>query len=134
MSFVDCSELATEIALMLADVAHQGDAVVTVGRAADILAAKQRGALGWLPTVEHLAMGAHLHHIDMLYGLGRAAGGLTYSPKTYIGDGQMERGDGGLSDLGIAAVQRMNDLGMIVDLSHASQRTALEAISSRRCR
>ena len=101
---------------------------LTVRTADDIVAAKQRGALGWLPTVEHLAMGAHLHHLDTLYGLGVRLGGLTYTRKTYTGDGQMERGDGGLSELGIAAVERMNDLGMIVDLSHANARTALEAI------
>src|SRR3954451_22682655 len=128
MSFVDFDDLVMEIALMQADVAHQGDAVVTVSRAADILAAKQRGALGWLPTVEHLAMGAHLHNVDTLYGLGVRLGGLTYTRKTYTGDGQMERVDGGLSELGIAAIERMNDLGMIVDLSHANARTALESI------
>jgi membrane dipeptidase len=128
MSFVDFEDLATEIALMLADVAHQGETVVRVERAQDILDAKQRGALGFLPTVEHLAMGAHLHHIDKLYGLGVRLAGLTYTRKTYTGDGQMERNDGGLSELGIAAVRRMNDLGMIVDVSHASAKTALETI------
>jgi membrane dipeptidase len=132
MSFVDFSDLATEIALMLADVARQGDAVVKIGRAADIEAARQSGALGFLPTVEHLAMGAHLHHIDVLYGLGVRLAGLTYSKKTYVGDGRWERTDGGLSELGIAAIERMNDLGMIVDLSHASVRTALEAIERSR--
>jgi membrane dipeptidase len=128
LSFVDFSDLATELALMLADVAHQGDAVVRVARASDIEAAHQRGALGFLPTVEHLAMGAHLHQIDVLYGLGVRLGGLTYSKKTYVGDGQFERGDAGLSELGIAAIERMNDLGMIVDLSHAGPRTAQEGI------
>ncbi len=129
MSLVDFSELATEVALMLADVAHQGDAVVKVGKAADIEAAKQRGALGWLPTVEHLAMGAHLYQIDVLYGLGVRLGGLTYSKKTYVGDGQWERSDGGVSELGLAAIERMNDLGMIVDLSHAGPVTAQEGIA-----
>src|SRR3954470_3831148 len=56
MSFVSFESLTDEIALMMADVAHQGDAVLTVGRSGDILAAKQCGALGWLPTVEHLAL------------------------------------------------------------------------------
>jgi membrane dipeptidase len=132
MSFVDFADLAAEIALMLADVAHQGDAVVKIGRADDVLAARQRGALGILPTVEHLAMGAHLDHIDVLYGLGVRLAGLTYSKRTFVGDGQLERVDGGLSELGIAAIERMNDLGMIVDLSHASARTALEGIERSR--
>ena len=74
-------------------------------------------------------MGAHLYHIDVLYGLGVRLAGLTYARKTYVGDGQTERSDGGLSDLGIAAIQRMNDLGMIVDLSHAGTRTALSDVN-----
>ncbi|MCC7369192.1 MAG: membrane dipeptidase [Chloroflexi bacterium] len=128
LSLVDFSDLVTEIALMLADLAHHPDEVVKVASAEDILAAQQRGVVGFLPTVEHLAMGAHLHHIDVLFGLGVRLAGLTYARKTYVGDGQTERADGGLSELGMLAVRRMNELGMIVDLSHAGQRTALEAI------
>src|SRR4051812_13073775 len=102
MSFVEFSDLATEIALMLADLAKQ-EHVVRIERADDILAARQRGAVGFLPTVEHLAMGAHLHHIDVLYGLGVRLAGLTYTRKTYVGDGQLERTDCGLGELGVAA-------------------------------
>jgi membrane dipeptidase len=131
-SYIDFSDLVAEVGLMLADMAHQGDAVLKVQRADDILSARQCGAIGFLPTVEHLAMGAELHHIDVLYGMGVRLAGLTYSRKTYVGDGQFERTDCGLSDLGIAAIERMNDLGMIVDLSHAGARTALEAIEQSR--
>jgi membrane dipeptidase len=127
-SYIEFSDLVTEIGLMLADLAKQGDGVVKIQRADDVLAAKQRGALGFLPTVEHLAMGNQLHRIDVLYGLGIRLAGLTYSRKTYVGDGQYERTDCGLSDLGVEAVRRMNDLGMVVDLSHAGSRTAQEAI------
>ena len=127
-SYVDFSDLTTEIALMLADLAWQGDGVRKVCHADDVLAAKQHGAIGFLPSVEHLAMGPHLYRIDVLYGMGIRLAGLTYTRKTFVGDGQFERTDCGLSDLGIAAVERMNDLGMVVDLSHAGTRTALEAI------
>jgi membrane dipeptidase len=131
-SYIDFSDLATEIALMLADVAKQGDGVLKIGRADDVLKAKQRGATGFLPTVEHLAMGSALYRIDVLYGMGIRLAGLTYTRKTYVGDGQFERTDCGLSDLGMAAVERMNDLGMVIDLSHAGARTALEAIEHSR--
>jgi len=132
MSYVEFSDLANELAQLNADLAKQGDSVVKISRADDILAAKQRGAIGFLPTVEHLAMGAHLHHIDVLYGLGVRLAGLTYSRKTYVGDGQFDRTDSGLGELGLAAVERMNDLGMVVDLSHAGVTTALEAIAHSR--
>ncbi|MBV9543322.1 MAG: dipeptidase [Chloroflexi bacterium] len=131
-SYIEFSDLVTEIALMLADLAKQNGSAVRIGGAQDVLNAKQRGVIGFLPTVEHLAMGAVLHRIDVLYGLGVRLAGLTYSRKTYVGDGQFERTDCGLSDLGVAAVERMNDLGVIVDLSHAGTRTALEAIEHSR--
>ncbi len=131
-SYIEFSDLVAEVGLMLADVAKQGNAVAKIARADDVLAAKQRGTIGFLPTVEHLAMGAELHRIDVLYGLGVRLAGLTYSRRAVVGDGQFERTDCGLSDLGVAAVGRMNDLGMIVDLSHAGARTALEAIERSR--
>jgi membrane dipeptidase len=131
VSYIEFEDLATEVALMLADLAKQDD-VLTIRRADDIRAAKQRGTIGFLPTVEHLAMGAHLHRIDVLYGMGVRLAGLTYTRKTFVGDGQFERTDCGLSDLGMAAIERMNDLGMVIDLSHAGTRTALEAIAHSR--
>jgi membrane dipeptidase len=127
-SYVRFSDLVAELGLMLADMAKQGERVMSIQRADDVLAARQRGVIGFLPTVEHLAMGNELHHVDVLYGIGVRLAGLTYARKTYTGDGQYEPHDGGISELGRAAVRRMNDLGMVVDLSHASSRTALEAI------
>jgi membrane dipeptidase len=48
--------------------------------------------------------------------------------KSAIGDGQYERTNCGLSDFGVEVVRRMNDIGMVIDLSHAGSRTALETI------
>jgi membrane dipeptidase len=101
---------------------------VQVANADDIEAAKQRGVVGFLPTLEHLAIGKELNRLDILYHMGIRLAGLTYTRKNYIGDGQFERHDGGLSDFGIAVVRRMNDLGMVIDLSHASVQTAIDAI------
>ena len=66
--------------------------------------------------------------MDVLYGVGVRLAGLTYNRKNCIGDGLFERNDGGLSEFGIEVVHRMNDLGMAIDLSHASFRTAMDAI------
>ena len=104
------------------------DKAVQVGNAGDIEAAKQHGTVGFLPTLEHLAIGSELDRVDAFYGMGVRLAGLTYNRKNYIGDGQNERNDGGLSDFGIAVVDRMNQLGMAVDVSHASFRTTMDAI------
>lgn len=127
-SFARFEDLLEEVALMQADLARQHGAVVRIASTEDIGRARQRRAIGLLPTVEHLALGTDLHHVDVLYGLGVRLAGLTYTRKSFLGDGQHERTDCGLSDLGVEVIGRMNALGMAVDLSHAGQRTALEAI------
>jgi membrane dipeptidase len=127
MSFIRFEDLLDEIGMMLTDIArHEG--VVKVGAAGDIESAKQHGLVGFLPTVEHLAIGNELQRVDVLYNIGIRVAGVTYRRRNYIGDGQQERNDGGLSELGIEVIRRMNDLGMVVDLSHASFKTSMDAI------
>jgi membrane dipeptidase len=127
-SFSHFDDLVDEIGMMLVDVHKQADQVTKVTRAQDILDAQQSRKIGFLPTAEHLSIGHELHRVDVLYGIGVRLAGLTYMRKSAIGDGQYERTDCGLSDFGIEVVQRMNDVGMAIDLSHAGSRTALEAI------
>jgi membrane dipeptidase len=127
-SFSRFGDLVDEIGMMLADVAHRSEQVMKVTRAQDILDARQAGTIGFLPTVEHLSIGHELHRVDVLYGIGVRLAGLTYMRKSYIGDGQYERTDCGLSEFGVEVVRRMNEIGMAIDLSHAGSRTALETI------
>ena len=127
MSFIRFEDLLDEIGMMMSDVDRQGE-VVKVSNADEIEAAKRHGQVGFLPTVEHLAIGNELQRVDVLYNSGIRMAGLTYRRKNYIGDGHLERNDGGLSMFGIEVLKKMNDLGMVVDLSHASFRTAMDAI------
>ena len=127
MSFIRFEDLIDEIGMMLSDIRRR-DEIVKVSNASDIEAAKQHGQVGFLPTVEHLAIGNELQRVDVLYNAGIRMAGLTYRRRSSIGDGQHERNDGGLSLFGIEVVQRMNEVGMVVDLSHASFRTAMDAI------
>jgi len=55
---------------------------------------------------------------------------LTYNNRGLYGDGCLEPGNAGLSKLGRAAVERMNALGIAVDLSHCGQRTTAEGIAA----
>ncbi len=127
MSFVEFDDVLTEVGLMLDDVDQQDD-VVIVTNAAEIESAQQQGKVGFLPTLEHLAIGNDPTRLDLLYSVGVRLAGLTYNRRNYIGDGQLERNAGGLSEFGIEVVRRMNRLGMAVDLSHASVPTAMDAI------
>ena len=127
MSFIRFDDLLHEISLMLSDLSRHVGAV-KFSNANEIESAKQQGNVGFLPTVEHLAIGNRLERLDVLYNAGVRLAGLTYRRKNYIGDGHLERNDGGLSTFGVEVTKRMNDLGMVIDLSHASFKTAMDAI------
>ena len=129
MSFVRFEDVVDEVAEMVADAAANPDQVALVHNAGEIEAAHAGGVPGFLPTVEHLGIGHDLRQIDVLYALGVRLAGLTYAKRNLLGDGLLERTDAGLSELAMAAIARMNDLGMAVDLSHAGYATAREAIA-----
>ena len=70
-------DVLQEVGLMLSDLRQQAD-VVQLKSADDIEAAKQQGVVGFLPTLEHLAIGKELHRLDILYHMGiRLAGRRT---------------------------------------------------------
>ena len=53
---------------------------------------------------------------------------LTYNTRNLLGDGCLERTNSGLSHFGLAVVERMNGLRMLVDVSHSGEATTLDAI------
>jgi microsomal dipeptidase-like Zn-dependent dipeptidase len=56
--------------------------------------------------------------------------GLTYSESNGLGSGLREERDGDLTDLGRAAVRRMNKIGMTIDISHRGDQTSLDTIEA----
>jgi len=52
---------------------------------------------------------------------------LTYNRRNWVGDGCMEEANGGLSDFGYTVVERMNQLGIIIDTPHTGTQTTLDA-------
>jgi membrane dipeptidase len=126
-SYLAFSDLVDEIALLLVDLARRSD-VMVVRNVTDAEQARAAGKLGILLVAEHVALADQPYRIDVLYGLGVRLAGLTYTRKSPLGSGQNVDDDTGLTPLGREVVRRMNDVGMIVDLSHAGQRTALDTI------
>ena len=54
---------------------------------------------------------------------------LTYTSNNGLGTGYADAYDAGLARLGMEVVQEMNRLGMLIDTSHCSEKTTLDAIS-----
>lgn len=70
---------------------------------------------------------AELRHIRLFFQLGIRMMHVTYNRRNLLGDGCAEPANGGLSDLGRAAIGEMNRVGVIVDVAHSGWRTSLEA-------
>jgi membrane dipeptidase len=88
---------------------------------------KTSGKVGLLLGVQNSEHFRKVDDVDYFYGLGQRVSQLTYNARTLIGNGSTERRDEGLSDFGLAIVERMNKLGMAADVSHCGDRTTLDA-------
>ena len=65
--------------------------------------------------------------LGFFYNLGIRSVQLTYNTRNLVGDGCMEKSNAGLSIFGIKLIEKMNELGMLVDLSHACEATMVDA-------
>jgi len=122
-------DIVHDIGMRACDIAHQ-DFVIRAESVADIRRAKAEGRLAMVPALESAAMIENeLDRIEILYGLGVRSMGLTYNESNALGTGQgdIHQRDGGLTEFGAAAIERMNDVGMAISVSHASPQTALDA-------
>lgn len=99
--------------------------------AEDYLTAKRTGKLAVMMNFQNATMlEGDLDNVDVLHGLGMRCFQLTYNSRNKLGDGSTERTNAGLSDFGIAVVERMNDLGVLVDVSHSGRQTTFDAIEN----
>ncbi len=76
--------------------------------------------------------GAHLDRVDVFYQLGVRSSQVTYNEKNRAGVGCRAGEEGGLTAFGRELIQKMNAVGMLVDLSHANQRTMADAAAASR--
>jgi len=107
--------------------------VVIATTASDIERAERERKLAMIFGLQHLPFATtvypdDLRFVDMLYEQGVRIAQLTYQRRSLLADGCGERTDSGLSKFGIQVVEKMNRLGMIIDLSHVGPKSTMEAI------
>jgi membrane dipeptidase len=73
-------------------------------------------------------LGGSLDMLDAYHRLGVRVMQLTYNAASTLGDGCLEERGGGLTKLGRQALERMHELGIAPDVSHAGERTCLDAL------
>ncbi|HKH45582.1 MAG TPA: membrane dipeptidase [Thermoanaerobaculia bacterium] len=124
-------ETVKGIAFWEQELALHPDVLLKVRSAADLQSAKDSGRLGLIYGFQDtLPLGDDLDRLETFYRLGVRIVQLTYNRRNLAGDGCLEPADAGLSRLGREMVERMNALGVLVDLGHSGRRTALDAIEA----
>lgn len=105
------------------------DTLIYATSADDFLRAKKENKTAILLGFQNATMiEKSIDNIDTLYNAGTRWIQLTYNHRNLLGDGCTERTNAGLSDFGIEAVERMNELGIMIDLSHSGRQTTDDGI------
>ena len=73
-------------------------------------------------------IGDDLQRLERLKQQGVRIIQLTYNTRNLLGDGCLERTNAGLSNFGVQVVERMNELNLLVDVSHTGPASTLDAI------
>ena len=125
------TDVIHDLGQRLSDIHHQKMVIPCFG-VDDIRDAHKNGKIAMVFCLESATpIENEVDRIDVLYGLGIRSMGICYSESNMLGGGMGETyKDRGLTDFGYDAVKRMNKVGMLIDLGHVNDKTALETIEA----
>jgi membrane dipeptidase len=113
------------------DLTAHPDVLMKILRGSDIQAAKSSKRLGIIYGCQDTTMlEGDLKNLAIFRDLGVRIVQPTYNVRNLMGDGCIEKADGGLSKLGYEFIAEMNRLNLLLDLSHAGPRTIAEGIAA----
>ena len=116
-----------EFGLLNGFLAHHHANLMRIDSLAALEGVKASGKIGILPGRQNAAHFRVVDDVDFFHSLGQRVSQLTYNSRNLIGNGFTERRDDGISDFGVAVINRMNKVGMAIDVSHCGDRTTLDA-------
>jgi membrane dipeptidase len=108
-------------------IAHHNDWLMRIDCPERLDAVKKSGKLGIILGVQDSDHFRNPADVDYFYSIGQRVSQLTYNKRNLIGTGSTERNDSAITDFGVSIVERMNKVGMAVDVSHCGDMTSLDA-------
>lgn len=96
----------------------------------DFARAKAQKKVGVMLTFQDSTHFRTPEDVPTFFGMGQRISQLTYNFNNRIGSGFLEERDGGLSVFGLSILQRMEQTGMAVDVSHCGDQTTLDALAA----
>jgi len=132
-SLVAFEGLVRDIAFWEQQLEAHPETLVKVRSSRDVDAARSGRRLGLVYGLQDgVSFQDDLARLDTLHGLGVRIIQPTYNLRNLLGDGCLEAANAGLSRLGHEAVERMDALRILVDLSHCGRATARDAMAAAR--
>jgi len=126
----DFESTLAEIGFYLRVMEIHPDAFMQLRSASDFATAKRAGRLGIIFSFEGVAMlEGKVERIQLFRDLGVRVMQLSYNTASPFAAGVLASPESGLTDLGRSAVEKMNELGVSIDLSHANARTTSDVIA-----
>jgi membrane dipeptidase len=113
-------------------IARHADYFLRVDGPNDLARAKQEGRIGIILGMQDANHLRCVDDVDAFYRMGQRLTQLTYNSANELGNGCKVGLDKGLTAFGLQVVERMNAIGMAIDVSHCGQRTSLDAIAASR--
>ena len=127
----DFEKTVRAVAFVSAAAERHRDRLLIARSPADLETARRDGRLALILGFQTTDMlGADPTRIDVFRRLGVRIMQMTYNGRNLFGDGCLEPGNAGLSRSGRDAVERMNALGVTIDVSHCGERTTRETIET----
>ncbi len=117
------------------------DNVSLIKSAQDVVKAKKNGSMSIILSMEHPtplshicndyhpALTPHLVKLEWYYNLGLRRLQLSYNRRTMFANGCTERNDSGLSFYGIELVEKMNELGILIDCAHVGIQSSIDTVT-----
>jgi membrane dipeptidase len=115
------------VARLNAYAAKRPDVFQRVDTVGDMETVKAGDKIGYIVGIQNAQHFNTPDDVNEFYHLGQRISQLTYNSQSLIGAGSTDRVDGGVSDFGAAIIQRMNEVGMAIDVSHCGDKTTLDA-------
>ena len=125
----DCKETLSIISKWNQWFREHSDLILLVRKTDDIRVAHETSRVGIIFGFQNSSsIEDDLGLIEIFHTLGVRVMQLTYNNQSLLGAGCYEDDDAGLTNFGKNVIDEMNRLGMVIDVSHTSERTCFEAI------
>ncbi len=112
------------------EVARHPDVLMKARNIEELDTARRTGRVGLIMGFQDTtSLGSDLGRLDVFDDFGVRVIQLTYNVRNAVGDGCLQPENRGLTPFGREVVERMDELGMLVDLSHCGLATTADGIA-----